>query len=85
LAALSEGEWAATTYRAEGRRGGRKPHVSVDPRGMILAQRLLEATVDDANTALDLLDTIQATITCVTADGAFFQYKTIVGDGLLTQ
>ncbi len=40
-------------------------------RGRHLAQRLTEATADDANTALDLLGRIKGTITCVTADGAY--------------
>jgi hypothetical protein len=71
LAAFGEGEWAAVKHGAKGRRGWRKLHLSVDPRGMILAQRLTEATADDANTALDLLDTIKGTLTCVIADGAY--------------
>ena len=71
LAALGEGEWAAAKHGAKGRRGWRKLHLSVDPRGMILAERLTEATADDAATALDLLATISGTITCVTAAGAY--------------
>jgi hypothetical protein len=71
LAAFGEGEWAAAKHGAKGRRGWRKLHLSVDSRGMILAQSLTEATGDDASTALDLLDTINSTITCVTADGAY--------------
>ena len=63
LAAFGEGEWAAAKHGAKGRRGWRKLHLSVDSRGVILAQSLTEATADDANTALDLLDTIQGTIT----------------------
>lgn len=71
LAAFGEGEWAAAKHGAKGRRGWRKLHLSVDPRGMILAQSLTQATADDASTAIDLLDTIEGTITCVTADGAY--------------
>ncbi|MCP5068238.1 MAG: IS5 family transposase, partial [bacterium] len=71
LAAFGEGEWAAAKHGAKGRRGWRKLHLSVDSRGLILAQRLTEATADDANTALDLLGGIRGTITCVTADGAY--------------
>lgn len=69
LAAFGEGEWAAAKHGAKGRRGWRKLHLSVESRGMILAQSLTEATGDDASTALDLLDTIKGRITCVTADG----------------
>ncbi|MCP3960962.1 MAG: IS5 family transposase, partial [bacterium] len=71
LAAFGEGEWAAAKHGAKGRRGWRKLHLSVDSRGMILAQCLTDATADDANTALDLLGRIKGTITCVTADGAY--------------
>lgn len=61
----SEAEWAAVKHGGKGRRGWRKLHLSVDERGMILAQCLTEATADDANTALYLLDAINGTITCV--------------------
>ena len=71
LAAFGEGEWAAVKHGGRGRRGWRKLHLSVDSRGTILAQSLTEATADDANTALDLLDAIKGSITCVTADGAY--------------
>ena len=71
LSAHGEGEWAATEHGAKGRRGWRKLHISVDPSGMILAQRLTEATTDDATTALDLLATITGKIASVTADGAY--------------
>lgn len=71
LAAFGEGEWAAVKHGGRGRRGWRKLHLSVDSRGMILAQSLTEATADDASTALDLLDMIDGTITSVTADGAY--------------
>lgn len=71
LAAFGEGEWAAAKHGAKGRRGWRKLHLSIDPRGVILAQHLTEATADDANTALDLLGRIKGAITCVTADGAY--------------
>ena len=39
--------------------------------GMILAHCTTEATADDANTAFDLLDTINRAFACVTADGAY--------------
>ena len=71
MSAYGEGEWAATKHGAKGRRGWRTLHLSVDARGMILAQCLTEATADDASTALDLLATIKGTITCVSADGAY--------------
>ena len=71
LSAHGEGEWAAAKHGAKGRRGWRKLHLSVDRRGMILAQCLTEATTDDATTAHDLLASIHGTITGVTADGAY--------------
>ncbi|MCP5067636.1 MAG: IS5 family transposase [bacterium] len=71
LAAFGEGEWAAAKHGAKGRRGWRKLHLSVDSRGLILAQRLTEATADDASTALDLLGGIKGTVTRITADGAY--------------
>jgi IS5 family transposase len=71
LAAFGEGEWAAAKHGAKGRRGWRKLHLSVDGRGMILAQHLTDATADDATTGVDLLSKVKRTITSVTADGAY--------------
>ncbi|MCP5044212.1 MAG: IS5 family transposase [bacterium] len=71
LAAFGEGEWAAAKHGVKGRRGWRKLHLSVDARGMILAQCLTDATADDATTGVDLLSEVKETITSVTADGAY--------------
>ena len=71
MSAHGEGESAATKQGAKGRRGWRKLHISVDTRGLIRAQPLTDDATDDASTALDLLGTIEGTITWVTADGAY--------------
>ena len=51
LSILGEGEWAAAKHGGHGKRGWKKLHLGVDPSGVIIAQALTEANVDDPTTA----------------------------------
>jgi hypothetical protein len=70
LAMVGEGEWAATKHGGCGQRGWKKLHLGVDQSGVIVAHALTEATVDDATTGIGLIETLDADIARVTADGA---------------
>jgi Transposase DDE domain len=69
LSIVGEGEWTAAKHGRRGRRGWRKLHVGVDQAGVIVAQVLTEATVDDATTAITLIGTVYGAVARVTADG----------------
>jgi hypothetical protein len=71
LSIVGEGEWAAAKHGRRGRRGCKKLHLGVDRSGVILAHRLTEATVDDATTALDLIDAVDGNLASVTVDAAY--------------
>jgi transposase len=71
LAIGGEGEWAATKHSGRGQRGWKKLHLGVDRSGVIVAHALTEATVDDATTGIGLIETLDADIGRVTADGAY--------------
>jgi IS5 family transposase len=71
LSIVGEGEWAATKHGARGRRGWKKLHVGVDRSGVIVAEALTEATVDDATTGIDLIDTVDGDLASVTGDAAY--------------
>ena len=71
LSIVGEGEWAAATHGGRGRRGWKKLHLGVDRSGVILAHTLTEATVDDATTALDLINAVAGNLVRVTADAAY--------------
>jgi len=58
LSIVGEGEWAAAKYGGRGRRGWKKLHLGVDRTGMIVAEVLTDGNVNDANTALALIDCI---------------------------
>jgi hypothetical protein len=49
---------------------GEKLHVGVDQAGVIVAQALAEATVDDATTAITLIGTVYGAVARITADTA---------------
>jgi IS5 family transposase len=70
LSIVGEGEWAAVKHGARGRGSWKTLHLGVDRSGVILAHTLTEATVDDATTALDLIDAVAGTLVSVTADAA---------------
>ena len=71
LSIVGEGEWAAAKHGGRGRRGWKKLHLGVDRSGVILAHTLTEATVDDATTALDLINAVDGNLVTVTADAAY--------------
>jgi IS5 family transposase len=71
LSIVGEGEWAAAKHGGRGRRGWKKLHLGVDRSGVIVAGTLTDANVDDAKTALDLIDEVGGDIRSVTADTAY--------------
>jgi len=71
LSIIGEGEWAAAKYGGRGRRGWKKLHLGVDRTGMIVAEILTDGDVNDAKTALALIDNVEGDIETLTADAAY--------------
>ena len=71
LSILGEGEWAAAKHGGHGKRGWKKLHLGVDRSGGIVAHALTEATVDDATTAIGLIEAVDGGIASVTGDAAY--------------
>ncbi len=71
LSIVGEGEWAAAKHARRGRRGWKKLHLGVDRSGVIVAQALTEATVDDATTGIGLIAAVDDDVARVTADAAY--------------
>ncbi len=71
LSIMGEGEWAAAKHGGRGQRGWKKLHLGVDRSGVIMAQTLTEATVDDAMTGIGLIEALDADTARVTADAAY--------------
>ncbi len=71
LSIVGEGEWAAAKHGGRGRRGWKKLHLGVDQLGVIVAHALTDATVDDANTGIDLIETVDDHAARVIADAAY--------------
>ena len=71
LSIVGEGEWAAAKHGGRGRRGWKKLHLGVDGSGVIIAHALTDATVDDATTGIDLIETVAGDVASVTADAAY--------------
>jgi hypothetical protein len=71
LSIVGEGEWARAKHGVRGTRGWKKLHLAVDRSGVIVAEALTEGHVDDARTALQLIDAVDGDIASVTADGAY--------------
>ncbi len=71
LSMFGEGEWAATKHGGHGKRGWKKLHLGVDRSGVIIAQALTDATVDDAVTGADLIGAVDGDVASVTADAAY--------------
>ncbi len=71
LSTVGEGEWAAVKHGGRGRRGWKTLHLGVDGSGVIVAHALTGGHVDDATTALDLIDTVEGEVSCLTADAAY--------------
>ena len=71
LSIVGEGEWAAAKHGGRGRRGWKKLHLGVDRSGVIVAQALTDAMVDDAATAIALISAVDGGLTSVTRDAAY--------------
>jgi len=71
LSIVGEGEWAAVKHGRRGTRGWKKLHLGVDGSGVIVAHALTGGYVDDATTALNLIDTVEGDVSCLTADAAY--------------
>ncbi len=71
LSIVGEGEWATAKYGGRGRRAWKKLHLGVDRSGVIIAQVLTDGDVNDAKTALDLIDHVEGDIASLTADAAY--------------
>ncbi len=71
LSTVGEGEWAAVQHGGRGRRGWKTLHLGVDGSGVIVAHALTGGHVDDATTALDLIDKVEGDVSCLTADAAY--------------
>jgi transposase len=71
LSMVGEGEWAAVKHGSRGTRGWKKIHLGVDGQGVIVAHALTSGHVDDATTALDLINKVEGNVSCLTADAAY--------------
>ena len=71
LSIVGQGAWAAAKHGGHGKRGWKKLHLGVDRSGVIVAQALTDAHVDDATTAVDLIPAVDGDISSVTADAAY--------------
>jgi IS5 family transposase len=71
LSIVGEGEWAAAKYGGRGRRAWKKLHLGVDRSGVIVAEVLTDGNINDAKTALELLDEVESDIASLTADAAY--------------
>lgn len=93
LSIVGEGEWAAARYGGRGRRGWKKLHLGVDRTGVIVAETLTDGDVNDAKTALDLIDRVEGGVVGrrrwkkesgyhqqAQVENTFFRYKSIIGD-----
>ena len=71
LSIVGEGEWAAAKHGRRGRRGWRKLHLGVDQSGMVVAQAITAATVDDGTIGISLIEAADGDLRSVTADAAY--------------
>jgi IS5 family transposase len=72
LSIVGEGEWARAKHGGRVTRGWKKLHLGVvDRSGVIIAHALTEATVDDATTAIELIEALDGGLTSVTGDAAY--------------
>ena len=68
LSIVGQCAWAGAKHGGHGKRGWTKLHLGVDRSGVIVAQALTDAHVDDATTAVDLIPVVDGDISSVTAD-----------------
>ena len=67
LSMVGDREWAAVKHGSRGTRGWKKLHLGVDGTGVIVAHALTGGHVDDATTALDLINTVEGDVSWVLA------------------
>jgi hypothetical protein len=60
LSIVGQAEWAAANTDDTARAAGRRLHVGVDSIRVIVAHALIEATVADATTGVDLITQVDA-------------------------
>ncbi len=68
---VGDGEWAAAKHGRRGRQGWKKLHLRVDRTGVIIAQALTDATVDDAAIGITLIGKLDGALASVTGDAAY--------------
>lgn len=71
LSIAGEGKWAAAKHGGRGTRGWKKLHLGVDRSGVIIAQALTDANVDDAITGIDLLEAVDGEVASVMGHAAY--------------
>jgi hypothetical protein len=71
LAIFGEGEWAAAKHGGKGIRGWKKLHLGVDGDGVIVGQRLTDASVDDGSVGVDFVDGVPGKVRRVIGDGTY--------------
>jgi IS5 family transposase len=71
LAIFGEGEWASVKHGGKGMQGWKKLHLGVDETGVIVAQTLTDANVDDATTGVALIDQVTHDIDRVIGNTAY--------------
>ncbi|MFT4543441.1 MAG: hypothetical protein ACI89X_002982 [Planctomycetota bacterium] len=71
LAIFGEGEWAFVKHGGNGVGGWKKLHLGVDSDGVIVGQRLTDASVDGGNVGVDLVGDVPGKVRRVTGDGAY--------------
>jgi hypothetical protein len=85
LKVFGAGEWLQEKHGAKARRTWKKLHLAADAdTGMTMASTLTGNDVGDPSQVAPLLDQIEATIACVTADGAYDgipTYHIVAGHG----
>jgi Tol biopolymer transport system component len=62
---------AAAKHGGHGKRGWKKLHLGVDRSGVMAAHALTEATVDEATTAIELIQRVDRCVASVTGDAAY--------------
>ena len=68
LSLVGDGEWAAVKHGSRRTRGWKKLHLGVDGSGVVVAHALTGGHVDDATTALDLINTVEGNVSCFTKE-----------------
>ena len=71
IAIFGEGEWAAFKHGGKGIRGWKKLHLGADGEGVIVGQRLTDASADDGNVGVDLVGRVPGKVRRVIGDGAY--------------